>query len=81
MPDDLLSAITAVVQDRISTNTTALESHGKDESYRDSRPPQVVVFPESTEEVSEVCTDTLEQAAPQAYARSTHSFLAKQAPA
>ena len=54
LPSSLLSAISAIVQDRLSVNSVTLESHGKDESYRDSVPPQAVVYPETTEEVSEV---------------------------
>jgi D-lactate dehydrogenase (cytochrome) len=41
-------------EQRVTTNETILFQHSKDESYHDPHLPDVVVFPESTEEVSEV---------------------------
>ncbi|PWA08397.1 2-hydroxy-acid oxidase [Pueribacillus theae] len=40
--------------DRVTTNETILDQHSRDESYHTPRLPEVVVFPESAEEVSEV---------------------------
>lgn len=55
LSDSLLSALsTAVGRSKVSTNPSVLEAHGKDESYRDSVPPQAVVQPESTEQVAQV---------------------------
>ena len=54
LPASLLSVLHSAVSGRISTNPTTLASHGKDESYRESRPPQAVVLPHSTEEIAQV---------------------------
>lgn len=40
--------------DRVTTNPNTLEHHSKDESYHTPSLPDVVVYPENTEEVSEV---------------------------
>ena len=55
LPTGLLSQLKKILGDRLSTHAATLDSHGKDESYRSSVPPQAVVFPQSTEEVSQVC--------------------------
>jgi D-lactate dehydrogenase (cytochrome) len=39
---------------RVSKNQTILEQHSKDESYHTPRLPEVVVYPENTQEVSEI---------------------------
>src|SRR5262249_57313650 len=44
----------ALVGDRCTTNPTQLEHHGHGESWHDHASPDVVVFPASTREVSEV---------------------------
>jgi D-lactate dehydrogenase (cytochrome) len=44
----------ALLGDRVSTNTTVLDTHGKDESWHHPHRPDVVVFPNTTEEVSEI---------------------------
>lgn len=41
-------------EDRVSVNTTVLEHHSKDESFHSPRLPDVVVFPNDTQEVVEV---------------------------
>ncbi|WP_216829781.1 FAD-binding oxidoreductase [Alkalihalobacterium elongatum] len=40
--------------DRVTTNKTTLQNHGKDESHHTESLPHVVVFPVSKEEVSEI---------------------------
>jgi D-lactate dehydrogenase (cytochrome) len=40
--------------DRVSTNENVLAQHSSDESYHTPQTPDAVVFPESTEEVSEI---------------------------
>ena len=54
-------AITSIVDelreflpDRVSTSAAVREQHGHDESYHRAAPPDVVVFPETTEEVARV---------------------------
>ncbi len=44
----------ALAPERVSVNDTILEQHSKDESYHTPSLPDVVVFPENAEEVSEV---------------------------
>ncbi|MEL3974345.1 FAD-linked oxidase C-terminal domain-containing protein [Rossellomorea oryzaecorticis] len=39
---------------QVTTNETVLEQHGKDESYHHPFSPDIVVFPESAEEVSKI---------------------------
>lgn len=41
-------------EDQVTVNETMLEQHSKDESYHTPHLPDVVVFPENTEEVSRV---------------------------
>jgi len=52
---DLLNALKQVLSEsQVSTNQTILELHSKDESYHTPCLPDVVVFPTSTEEVSQI---------------------------
>ena len=44
----------ALLGDRVSTNVTVRDTHGKDESWHHPHRPDAVVFPNTTEEVSEV---------------------------
>lgn len=46
--------IAATAKDRVSTNQTILEQHGKDESYHEPALPEAVVFPENADEVSQI---------------------------
>ena len=52
--DDLIEALEGIVGDRLSLSKTVLDQHGRDESYHDAFPPDVVVYPETTDEVSEI---------------------------
>ncbi|ASN06971.1 FAD-binding oxidoreductase [Virgibacillus necropolis] len=45
---------TFIPKERVSTNITILEQHSKDESYHTPSLPNVVIYPESAEEVSQV---------------------------
>ena len=44
----------ALLGDRLSTNPTVRDTHGKDESWHHPHRPDAVVFPNTTEEVSEI---------------------------
>ena len=54
LEEDILEELRGVVGDRISTSTAVREHHGKGEGFPGMCPPAVVVFPLSTEEVSEI---------------------------
>ena len=59
--EPLLAELRAVVGERLSTAHSVREQHGRDESYHPSAPPDVVVFPDTTEEVAaivRVCAET-----------------------
>ena len=49
---DLLRAI--VGSERMSTGKSVLDLHGKDESFHPKRRPEVVVWPLSAEEISQI---------------------------
>ncbi len=56
----LLGRLTALLGDRVTTNINVRDQHGHDEGYRPSQPPDMVVFPATTNEVSAVvriCAD------------------------
>src|SRR5437899_3012243 len=40
--------------ERLSTKPDILRQHGRDEAYHRDMPPEMVVFPTSTEEVSQI---------------------------
>lgn len=50
----LKADLQAIVGDRMSTSPAVLEQHGRDESFHRPMPPQAVLFPESSEEVSRI---------------------------
>ncbi|MGO4712846.1 FAD-linked oxidase C-terminal domain-containing protein [Bradyrhizobium sp. 2TAF24] len=50
----LLDSLTRMVGPRATTARGVLEQHGRSEAYHASRPPDVVVFPETTQEVAEI---------------------------
>ncbi len=49
---DLIEALHGIVGQRLSTAMAVREQHGHDESYHPTHPPDVVVFPDSTDEVA-----------------------------
>lgn len=52
---DLLSELQVILSpDRVTENETILEGHSKDESYHTAHLPDVVVFPKTAEEVSDI---------------------------
>jgi len=52
----VLDEITAVVGDRWTSTPTELDRHGQDESWHHPLPPDVVVYPRSTQEVATIVT-------------------------
>ena len=52
--DDLIEALRGIVGDRLSLAQAVREQHGRDESYHQAFPPDVVVYPVTTKEVSEI---------------------------
>ena len=50
----LLKDLKKLLGDRLSTAESVRHHHGKDESYHQSQPPDVVVFPRTAEEVSDI---------------------------
>jgi len=52
--DDLIEALAAIVGDRLSTAGAVLDQHGRDETYHTPHPPEVVVFPDTTDEISRI---------------------------
>ncbi len=50
----LADRLQEVLGDRVSINPSVREQHGRDEGYHAAQSPDVVVFPQSTEEVSAV---------------------------
>ncbi len=50
----LIAELKALLGDRVSTSVAVREQHGQDESYHTPHAPDAVVFPRSTEEVSEI---------------------------
>jgi D-lactate dehydrogenase (cytochrome) len=52
--DGLMRALVAVVGDRWTRTESELQQHGRGETHLPSAPPDVVVYPQSTEEVSAI---------------------------
>ena len=50
----VISELKALLGDRASTGPSILDQHSSDEAYSESARPDVVVFPESTQEVSDI---------------------------
>jgi D-lactate dehydrogenase (cytochrome) len=53
-PKPLIDALQAMLGERCSVNPSILDRHGHDESYHETFKPDVVVFPENTEEVAAI---------------------------
>ncbi|MES2103317.1 MAG: FAD-linked oxidase C-terminal domain-containing protein [Pseudomonadota bacterium] len=54
LPEELLSALQNLLEDRCSTSLAMREHHGSDESSYDPMLPDAVVFAQTTEEVSSI---------------------------
>src|SRR3954467_15869409 len=54
LPDGFLAALKARFGDAVTLTPAMLEHHGKDESWHPHALPDAVVFPQTTEDVSEV---------------------------
>lgn len=54
MPPELLTKLQALYQDRLTIGSGICEQHGKGESYHPSYPPEAVIYPESTAEISQI---------------------------
>ncbi len=52
--NDFIEALGGIVGDRLSLVQAVREQHGRDESYHDAYPPDAVVYPETTDEVSDI---------------------------
>ncbi|MBT3360071.1 MAG: FAD-binding protein [Rhodospirillales bacterium] len=52
--EELIEELKALLGDRVSTSGAVREQHSHDESYHTPQAPDAVVFPRSTEEVSEI---------------------------
>jgi D-lactate dehydrogenase (cytochrome) len=63
-PAPLIEALRTMLGERCSVNPSILERHGHDESYHATHNPDVVVFPESTEEVAAVMRLARKHSAP-----------------
>ncbi|RJF99560.1 FAD-binding oxidoreductase [Noviherbaspirillum saxi] len=53
LPAELLAALEAIFEDRLSTSQAMREHHGRDESSYDPMLPDAVVFAQTTEEVAQ----------------------------
>ena len=54
IPDKLVSDLSDMLGERLSTSAALREQHGRDESYHMVQPPDAVAFPESTDEVARI---------------------------
>jgi D-lactate dehydrogenase (cytochrome) len=52
--DQLLEELNSLLGSRVSVSADVRRQHGTDESYHEPTPPDAVVFPENTEEVSQI---------------------------
>jgi len=52
--DRLVSQLSALVGDRVTTSAPIRQRHGQDESYHAPHPPDAVVFPRTTDEVVQI---------------------------
>jgi D-lactate dehydrogenase (cytochrome) len=57
LPDsDALSALRALLGERLSTSTAVLAQHAQSETHVEARAPDAVAFPQSTAEVAQIAT-------------------------
>jgi D-lactate dehydrogenase (cytochrome) len=57
LPDsDALSALRALLGERLSTSTAVLTQHAQSETHVEARAPDAVAFPQSTAEVAQIAT-------------------------
>ncbi len=54
--DPTLTQLRELLGERLTTSKAICERHGRDESYHPGAPPQAVVYPRSTEEVSTIAS-------------------------
>jgi hypothetical protein len=52
----LVDDLSLALKGRVTTSPAVLQTHGKDEGWHESKPPDAVCFPTTTEEVSKVGT-------------------------
>ena len=62
--DALIADLRAVAGERVSIANAVREHHSHGESWHDAAPPDAVVFPESTDEVSRLVAACARHAAP-----------------
>ena len=62
--DTVFAALTARLGERASRAAAVLAAHGASESYHAGHPPDMVVFPQSTEEVAAIVTICADHAVP-----------------
>lgn len=53
-PDELLTTLRTILGDRVTAATAVRDHHSRGESYHAAAPPDLVVFPHTTEEVSAI---------------------------
>src|SRR5262245_14162835 len=62
--EDLLGALRAIVGDRVTASETVRDHHSHGESYHTPAPPDLVIFPHSTEEISAIVRACSEREVP-----------------
>ncbi len=60
----LVQELQALLGDRVSTSASMRDTHGHDEAWMETMPPDAVVFPRNTQEVSEIVKICARHAAP-----------------
>jgi D-lactate dehydrogenase (cytochrome) len=62
--EDVVAALAARLGERATRSNAVIAAHGTSESYHAAHPPDVVVFPQSTEEVAAIVAICVAHAAP-----------------